>query len=154
MHLQKVISKKTWKKLIFVDVLKVTDENSRIRIRIRIHQSEVCGSGSGPIQKFHGSATLNTTMPTSLWEELLFGLVWHELPPLAAGLDGLVWHELLPLAAGLDGLVWHELPPLAVRQWGEADSRHPAAGSRTPSPPTASRLQKWEWIKVKIVLQS
>ncbi len=77
-------------------------------------------------------------MPTSLWEEPLFG--W-------------VWQELLPLAASLDGLVWHELPPLAVRQWEEVDSRHPAAGSRTPSPPTASRLQKWDWIKVKIVLQ-
>jgi hypothetical protein len=33
MYLQKVISKKK----LFVDVLKVTDENSRIRIRIRIN---------------------------------------------------------------------------------------------------------------------
>jgi hypothetical protein len=32
MYLQKVISKKLRKKKIFVDVLKVTDENSRIRI--------------------------------------------------------------------------------------------------------------------------
>jgi hypothetical protein len=36
MYLQKVISKKLSKKRIFVDVLKVTNENSRIRIRIWI----------------------------------------------------------------------------------------------------------------------
>ncbi len=36
MYLQKVISKKTC--LFFVDVLKVNDENSRIRIRIPISQ--------------------------------------------------------------------------------------------------------------------
>jgi hypothetical protein len=47
MYLQKVISKKYF----FVDILKVTDENSRIRIRIRIHKSEVWirGSGSVPV---------------------------------------------------------------------------------------------------------
>jgi hypothetical protein len=37
MYLQNVISKKkNEKKLFFFDVLKVTDENSRTRIRIRI----------------------------------------------------------------------------------------------------------------------
>jgi hypothetical protein len=51
MCLQKVVRKKT-----FVDVLKVTDVNSRIRICIRIHFSEVWIRGSGP--KLHGSATL------------------------------------------------------------------------------------------------
>jgi hypothetical protein len=35
MYLQKVISK--LRNFFVVDVLKVTDENSRIRIRIRIH---------------------------------------------------------------------------------------------------------------------
>jgi hypothetical protein len=64
MYLQKVISKKN-----FVDVLKVTDENSRVRIRIRIHQSEVWirGSGSGSIPKFNGSATLVAWMLTVQW---------------------------------------------------------------------------------------
>ncbi len=54
MYLLKVISK------IFVDVLKVTDENSRIRIRVRIqiHKSEVWIRGSGSVPKFHGFATL------------------------------------------------------------------------------------------------
>ncbi len=46
------------KKKLFVDVLKVTDENSRIRI----HQSEVWSCGSGSIPKFHGSATLDTSV--------------------------------------------------------------------------------------------
>ncbi len=48
------------KKWFFVDVLKVTDENSRIRIRIsiRIYYSEVWIRGSGFAPKFHGSATL------------------------------------------------------------------------------------------------
>jgi hypothetical protein len=36
MYLQKVMSQKLGKKYFFVDFLKVTDENSRIRIRIRI----------------------------------------------------------------------------------------------------------------------
>ncbi len=50
-YLKKVISKKR-----FVDVLKVPDENSRIRI----HKSEVWirGSASGSVPKFYGSATL------------------------------------------------------------------------------------------------
>jgi hypothetical protein len=52
MYLQKVISKKTF------DVLKVTDENSRIRILIRINKSEDWISGSGSVPKCHGSATL------------------------------------------------------------------------------------------------
>jgi hypothetical protein len=38
MYLQKVKSRKTLlKKLVFVDILKANDENSKIRIRIRIH---------------------------------------------------------------------------------------------------------------------
>ncbi len=52
------------------DVLKVTDENSRIRIRIsiriririRIHWSEVWICGSGPVPKIRGSATLLQSM--------------------------------------------------------------------------------------------
>jgi hypothetical protein len=36
MYLQKVMSQKLGKKYFLVDFLKVTDENSRIRIRIRI----------------------------------------------------------------------------------------------------------------------
>jgi hypothetical protein len=54
------IPSKSNKQKIFVDVLKVTYENSRIRIRIliRIHKSEVWIPGSGSIQKFHGSTTL------------------------------------------------------------------------------------------------
>ncbi len=44
MYLQKVLSKNLE---FFFDVLKVTDEKSRIRIRIRIHWSEVWISGSG-----------------------------------------------------------------------------------------------------------
>ncbi len=57
MHLQKVISKKNFKKKqFFVDVLKVTDENSRIRIRI--HETDVWIRGSGSTPQFAGSATL------------------------------------------------------------------------------------------------
>jgi hypothetical protein len=37
MYIQKVISRKTLLKLVFVGFLKVIDENSGIRIRIRIH---------------------------------------------------------------------------------------------------------------------
>ncbi len=46
--------------LFFVGVLKVNDENSKIRIRIRIHLSEVWirGSGSGSTPTCHRSATL------------------------------------------------------------------------------------------------
>jgi hypothetical protein len=51
-YLQKVISKKKKKKKLFVDVLKVTDENSRIRIRIRIHWSELWVHGSGFVPQF------------------------------------------------------------------------------------------------------
>jgi hypothetical protein len=40
MYLQKEISKNTWKKIFFVGILKVTDEKSRIRIRIGIRGSE------------------------------------------------------------------------------------------------------------------
>ncbi len=55
MYLQKVISKKTQGKKYFVAVLKFTDENIRIRIHIRIHQSEV---RIRTTPKFHESATL------------------------------------------------------------------------------------------------
>jgi len=59
MYLQKVISKKKLrKKALFVDVLKDTDENSLIRIRIRILQSDVWILGSGSVPKFHRSAIL------------------------------------------------------------------------------------------------
>ncbi len=48
------------KKIVFVGLLKVNEENSRIRIRIRIHYSEawIHGSGSGSTPKCHGSGTL------------------------------------------------------------------------------------------------
>jgi hypothetical protein len=52
MYLQKVISRKTF------GILKVNDENSRIRIRIRIHLSEAWIRGSRSTPKCHGSATL------------------------------------------------------------------------------------------------
>ncbi len=57
MYLQKVLSRKNCvKKIVFAGILKVNDENSRIRI----HSSEawICGSGSGSTPKCHGSATL------------------------------------------------------------------------------------------------
>jgi hypothetical protein len=56
MYLHKVISK------IFVGILKVKDENRRVRIRIYIHWSEaqICVSGSVP--KCHGSTTLLSRM--------------------------------------------------------------------------------------------
>ncbi len=43
-----------------VGILMVNSRKSRIRIRIRIHQSEaqICGYGSGSTPKCHGSATL------------------------------------------------------------------------------------------------
>ncbi len=49
--------------LSFVAILVVTDENSRIRIRIRIHLSEAWmrRSGSRSTPKCHGSATLLLT---------------------------------------------------------------------------------------------
>ncbi len=62
MYLQKVICRNTFFTQFFVSVLKVNDENTRIRIRIwiRIHQSDawIRGSGSGSTPKQHGSATL------------------------------------------------------------------------------------------------
>jgi hypothetical protein len=59
MYLQKIISKKTFlKNKFFIDKLKVTNENSRIRIRIRIHYSEIWIHGSGSVPKFHGYETL------------------------------------------------------------------------------------------------
>jgi hypothetical protein len=58
MYLRKVISRKTWKKLFFVGVLKVKDENSRIRMSQR--------HGSGSVPKCPGSATLLGTMAKTL----------------------------------------------------------------------------------------
>ncbi len=46
------------KKLVFVGILKVNDENRMIRIRIRIHQSEEWIRGSGSTLKCNGSGTL------------------------------------------------------------------------------------------------
>jgi hypothetical protein len=57
MHLQKVISRKNCvKKLVFAGILKVNDENSRIRIQYS--EAWIRGSGSGSTPKCHGSATL------------------------------------------------------------------------------------------------
>ncbi len=49
--------------------LKVNEENSRIRIRIRIHKSEawIRGPGSGSTPKFHGSGTLMKTIRIKVW---------------------------------------------------------------------------------------
>ncbi len=44
--------------LLFVGVLKVNDENSRIRIRIHYSEAWIRGSGSGSTQKCHGPGTL------------------------------------------------------------------------------------------------
>jgi hypothetical protein len=60
-YIQKVICRKTFlTKFVFVGILKVNDENRRIRIRIRIHLSEpwICESESGSTPKCHGTATL------------------------------------------------------------------------------------------------
>jgi hypothetical protein len=54
----KVISKKLVKKIVFVGVLKVNDENSRIRFRIHKSEAWIRGSRSGSTPKCHGSATL------------------------------------------------------------------------------------------------
>jgi hypothetical protein len=77
MYLQRVISKE--RKKIFVAFLKVTDENSRIRSRIRIRWSEerIQGSGSGSAPKYHGSATLREilTVPVQILGKILvFGI--------------------------------------------------------------------------------
>jgi hypothetical protein len=69
MYLQKVISRKTFFKL--VDVLKVNDENSRIRIWIR--------SGSRHISQRHGSGTL--VVHTKLWDG--FDLIRIKSPSLS-----------------------------------------------------------------------
>jgi hypothetical protein len=56
MYLQRVISIKQ-KKYVFVDVLKVTDEQQAISQRF--------GSASGSVPKFHGSATL---VKSEMWK--------------------------------------------------------------------------------------
>ncbi len=56
----KINKQKYFFKLIFVAVLKGTEENCRIRsrIRIRVRYSEVRIRGSGSVPKCHGTATL------------------------------------------------------------------------------------------------
>jgi hypothetical protein len=75
MYLQKVISKKLFKKLVFC-WHQLNDENRRIRIPIRIHyhgsEAWIIGSrsGSGSTPKCHGSATLVNAPPPperNLW---------------------------------------------------------------------------------------
>ncbi len=69
-YLQKVISKKTLKKLVFcVGILSATEEKSRIRIRnsmVRIRRSvvRIHGSGSGCVPKCYVSTTLILTEQT------------------------------------------------------------------------------------------
>jgi hypothetical protein len=59
MYIQKVMSKKLFKKLVFCwHLWKVNDENITIRIQIRIHKSEAWIRGSGSTPKCYGSATL------------------------------------------------------------------------------------------------
>jgi hypothetical protein len=62
-YLQKEIGIKKF----FAGILMVTDETSRIRIRIRIwiRQSEAWIRGSGSTPKCHGSGTLLKTLSTS-----------------------------------------------------------------------------------------
>ncbi len=63
MYLQKVISRKNKNKnLFFVGILRVYDENSRIRIRIHLSEAWIRGSGSGSTPKCHGSGTLRGMM--------------------------------------------------------------------------------------------
>ncbi len=52
------MQKSFFKNQFFVGILKVNDENRRIRIRIRIRQSKAWIRGSGSTPKCHGSATL------------------------------------------------------------------------------------------------
>ncbi len=62
-YLQKVPNQQKNFSKFFVGILNVDDENSRIRIRIRIHLSEawIRGSRSRHTPKCHGSATLPAT---------------------------------------------------------------------------------------------
>jgi hypothetical protein len=63
MHLQKVISKKTFKQTNYLFVGNLSRIRIRIQIRIRIHWSEAwireSRSGSGSTPKCHGSAILD-----------------------------------------------------------------------------------------------
>ncbi len=73
----KGMSRKTLQKnQFFVCILKVIDENSRIRIRIRIHQPEAWIRGSrsrsGSTPKCHGYATLARIL-------LCIPSLWHQL---------------------------------------------------------------------------
>ncbi len=70
MYLQKIISKKT------KNVLKVTDDNSRILIRIQLTDVWICGSGSE--LKFHRSAALAGCLRKAVHLE-----EHHELRPWA-----------------------------------------------------------------------
>ncbi len=57
---------KNFKYKFLVAIFKVTDENSRMGIRIRTHESEVWIPGSGSVPKCHRSATLVTKTSTAL----------------------------------------------------------------------------------------
>jgi hypothetical protein len=90
MYPQKAISRKTFLKkfsLSFVGVLKVNDENSRIWIRIQIHQLEAWIRGSGSTPKCHRFGTLQTTIRHVLMQVKVDALklmevvltTWHSL---------------------------------------------------------------------------
>ncbi len=59
MYLQTAIRTKSGKKLIFVNILKATDEKSRIQIQIRKPMAQICGSESVP----KSQTTLIKTVP-------------------------------------------------------------------------------------------
>jgi hypothetical protein len=67
MYLQKVNAEKLFLNQFFVGVLKVNDENGRIRIRIHLSEAWIRGSGSTP--KCHGSAKLQKIL-------VEYGTVW------------------------------------------------------------------------------
>ncbi len=83
MYLQKVIGRKNCvKNQFFAAILKVNDENSRIRI----HQSEAWnrGSGSGSTPKCHGSGTLLKSLYK--YEKRLFYVPYFDvLLPISVG---------------------------------------------------------------------
>jgi hypothetical protein len=56
MNLQKALSKKT---------SKVTAQNSRILIRVRLSEVRIRGAGSGSVPKCRGSTTLQTSLAGS-----------------------------------------------------------------------------------------
>jgi hypothetical protein len=60
---------------VFVGLLKINDDNSRIRIRIRIHWSEAWIRGSKP--KCHGSGTLLHTISSHMLQCQSNNTVWY-----------------------------------------------------------------------------